>query len=91
MRCFCSWKQDDWAELLTLAEFAYNCSRHASIELAPYEALYGYLPELETNLLETQGRDIPDAQNHMGKLKTTQKELKNKLAKAQAQQIKTVN
>ena len=52
LRCFCSWKQDDWVELLILAEFVYNCSRRTSTGLVFYEALYGYLPELETNLSE---------------------------------------
>ena len=30
-----------WADYLTLAEFAYNNSYHASLGMAPYEALYG--------------------------------------------------
>ena len=81
LKCFCNWKQNDWAEFLTLTEFVYNCSKHASTGLAFYEVLYGYLPELETNLSETQGRDIPDAQNHVRKLEAMQKELENKLVK----------
>ena len=75
-------------ELLALIEFVYNCSRHTSTELALYETLYDYLPELETNLSETWGRDVPDAQNCVKKLKAMQKELKNKLAKTQTQQAK---
>ena len=31
----------NWKELLPLIEFAYNNSYHASIGMAPYEALYG--------------------------------------------------
>ena len=30
-----------WEEHLPLVEFAYNNSYHASIQMAPYEALYG--------------------------------------------------
>ena len=30
-----------WEEHLPLVEFAYNNSSQASIEMAPYEALYG--------------------------------------------------
>lgn len=33
--------QDSWDELLPLVEFTYNNSYHASIGMAPYEALYG--------------------------------------------------
>ena len=28
LRHYCSWKQDDWEELLPLAEFAYNSAKH---------------------------------------------------------------
>jgi hypothetical protein len=38
--CVLSWK-DNWENHLTLAEFAYNNSYHASIKMAPYESLYG--------------------------------------------------
>ena len=30
-----------WDDYLPLVEFAYNNSYHSSIEMAPYEALYG--------------------------------------------------
>ncbi|XP_050878473.1 uncharacterized protein LOC127082279 [Lathyrus oleraceus] len=33
--------EGNWKELLPLIEFAYNNSYHASIKMAPYEALYG--------------------------------------------------
>ena len=32
---------DSWADHLPLVEFAYNNSYHSSIEIAPYETLYG--------------------------------------------------
>ena len=32
---------DTWDEVLPLIEFSYNNSFHASIGMAPYEALYG--------------------------------------------------
>jgi hypothetical protein len=38
--CVLSWK-GSWEDHLALAEFAYNNIYHASIEMAPYEALYG--------------------------------------------------
>ena len=30
-----------WSQHMTLVEFAYNNSYHASIQIAPYESLYG--------------------------------------------------
>ncbi|KAL6560480.1 hypothetical protein OROGR_004039 [Orobanche gracilis] len=38
--CALDWK-DDWENQLHLVEFTYNNSWHASIQMAPYEALYG--------------------------------------------------
>ena len=33
--------KESWEKYLSLVEFAYNNSYHSSIEMAPYEALYG--------------------------------------------------
>ena len=33
--------QTDWVELIPLMEFAYNNSYQATIQMAPFEALYG--------------------------------------------------
>src|SRR5262249_17946234 len=38
--CSLDWK-DSWDKQLSLVEFAYNNSFHASIGMAPFEALYG--------------------------------------------------
>jgi hypothetical protein len=40
MFCILEWK-GSWEEHLPLVEFTYNNSYHASIDMAPYEALYG--------------------------------------------------
>jgi hypothetical protein len=39
--CVLSWK-GNWEHHLTLVEFVYNNSYHASIKMAPYESLYGW-------------------------------------------------
>ena len=41
---YCSWKQDDWDELLPMAEFAYNSARSETTGISPFEANYGMLP-----------------------------------------------
>jgi hypothetical protein len=38
--CIMDWGSS-WSEYLALAEFAYNNSYHSSIQMAPFEALYG--------------------------------------------------
>ncbi|XP_052477103.1 uncharacterized protein LOC128032540 [Gossypium raimondii] len=47
--------RDSWEDYLPLAEFAYNNSYHSSIEMAPYETLYGHrcrTPSCWTELVE---------------------------------------
>ena len=40
-----SWKQDDWDELLPMAEFAYNSAKSETMGISPFEANYGMLPK----------------------------------------------
>ena len=44
LRHYCSWKQDDWDELLLMAEFAYNSAKSETTGISPFEANYGMLP-----------------------------------------------
>jgi len=43
---YCSWKQDNWKELLPLGEFAINSASSESTGMSPFEANYGYIPRL---------------------------------------------
>ena len=52
LRSYCSYQQDDWAELLPLAEHAYNSAVSESTKVSPFEANYGFSPC--TNWLETK-------------------------------------
>ncbi|XP_077155200.1 uncharacterized protein LOC143817594 [Ranitomeya variabilis] len=44
LRCYVSHLQDDWLELLSLAEFSYNNSQSASTKFTPFFANLGYHP-----------------------------------------------
>ena len=44
LRHYCSWKQDDWDELLPMPEFAYNSAKFETTSISPFEANYGMLP-----------------------------------------------
>lgn len=44
LRIFCSLEQDDWAMWISLAEFAYNDSKHSSTGYTPYQVCFGYNP-----------------------------------------------
>ena len=41
---YCSWKQDDWDQLLPMAEFAYKSAKSETTGISPFEANYGMLP-----------------------------------------------
>jgi hypothetical protein len=47
LRAFCNYEQDNWVELLPLAEFAYNNSVHHSMRMTPFWANYHYHPPMQ--------------------------------------------
>ncbi|KAF8629910.1 hypothetical protein AX17_005549 [Amanita inopinata Kibby_2008] len=46
LRIFCNYQQDNWSELLPLAEFAYNNAPSATTGISPFFANKGYHPNL---------------------------------------------
>ena len=45
LRMFCNYDQDDWYELLPLAEYVYNNSITSAIGFTPFYANYGFNPK----------------------------------------------
>lgn len=50
LRLYCTYQQDNWPELLPLAEFAYNNASHSAIQVTPFFANYGYHPRSSVSL-----------------------------------------
>ena len=46
LRIYCSYQQDNWSQLLPLAEFAYNNAPNASTGITPFFANKGYHPNM---------------------------------------------
>ena len=46
LRAFVNFEQNDWARLLTMAEFAYNNAKNASIGYTPFKLSYRYSPRV---------------------------------------------
>jgi len=44
LRSYFHYEQNDWAEMLAMAEFAYNNSKHFTTKTTPISANYGYEP-----------------------------------------------
>jgi hypothetical protein len=49
LRMYISYQQDDWADLLPLAEFAYNNAPNESTGISPFFANKGYDPSISIN------------------------------------------
>jgi hypothetical protein len=47
LRAFSNYEQDNWVELLPLAEFAYNNSVHSSTRMTPFWAMNHWIPEMQ--------------------------------------------
>jgi len=49
LRMYCNYQQDNWSELLPLAEFAFNNTPSATTGVSPFFANKGYHPEIEVH------------------------------------------
>ena len=71
LRAYTSLECMNWARLLPSAEYAYNNSRSSSTKITPFKALYGYDPELRTDLStkdSTITREAPAALDRITRL-----------------------
>src|SRR5690606_30092494 len=72
LRGYCNYQQDDWAELLSLAEFAYNNTLSAGIGMTPFFANYGMHPRYDVQLRQEAEAPPPlelkNFQDQMAKL-----------------------
>jgi transposase InsO family protein len=44
LRSYCNYEQNNWSEMLAMAEYAYNNSKHSATKISPFYANYGYEP-----------------------------------------------
>lgn len=85
LRCFCDYKQMNWLDLLSIAEFAYNNSYHTSIQMTPFFANYGYHPKMDI-LSRPKGLStelVPAAETMVKELKALHESLVESLKQAQ--------
>ena len=84
LRCFISYQQDDWSNILHLAEFAYNNTVHSSTKVTPFFAYTGNHPRWCIVDLPEVARN-PSAEHHLHRLHRIQLALSSHLQAAQAQ------
>jgi Reverse transcriptase (RNA-dependent DNA polymerase)/RNase H-like domain found in reverse transcriptase/Integrase zinc binding domain/Chromo (CHRromatin Organisation MOdifier) domain len=85
LRIFCHYQQDDWFDLLPLAEFAYNNAKHSSTLVSPFYANYGYHPRMSisTHVSQVEGSN-PAAEEFVKKMERIHQDLAHNLREAQA-------
>ena len=57
LRVYCNFKQNNWPELLPMAQFAYNNSKHSSTDQASQELLSGYVAILDSDPVSSLQRE----------------------------------
>jgi hypothetical protein len=85
LRIFCDYQQDDWFQLLPLAEFSYNNAQHASTLMSPFFANYGFNPRCSIQVaVPDEQPQNPAAEELIARYKAIHQQVKENLAAAQA-------
>jgi hypothetical protein len=91
LRIFCDHQQDNWLDLLPLAEFAYNNARHSSTRMSPFFANYGLHPRCTLRVMPTPpgGSPNPSAEDLARKYRAIHDQAKAELQRAQTKYKET--
>ena len=65
LRNFVTGRQNNWSELLPIAEFAHNSWKHESTKYSPHELISGFVPSAKLMPLDDQ---VPSAQLRLAEL-----------------------
>src|SRR5437667_2019071 len=84
LRIFCDYQQDNWYQLLPLAEFVYNNAQNASTGVSPFYANYGYHPRSSPKLVVTGEVINASAEELATKLQRIHTQMRSQLESAQA-------
>lgn len=90
LRIFANYRQDDWAESLSIAEFVTNNTVHSSTGQTPFFALYGVHPDLPEEADLSTGRNVA-ASDRVRKIRTARKLMEEEMLHAVAKQEKYYN
>ena len=92
LRIYCNYKQDNWADLLHMAEFSYNNTVSSTTKETPFYANYGYHPRFQLEEFDTtQNLRNPAAVERISYLKNLQTYLKLQIERAQDQHAQAFN
>ncbi|KAM0002561.1 putative nucleotidyltransferase, Ribonuclease H [Helianthus debilis subsp. tardiflorus] len=90
LRSFASDEPHLWSRFLYLAEYWYNTSHHSSINMSPFQALYGR-PVPDSLQYVPGSSDMPSIDSSLKELDRLRKNLKVSLHKAQQRMVSLAN
>jgi hypothetical protein len=64
---YCNYQQNNWKQLLPMAEFCYNNSQSKITKVSPFFVNFGYYPEF-TPLLSKVNKWLPEVSEYVGTL-----------------------
>jgi transposase InsO family protein len=90
LRAYCNYQQDNWKQLLPIAEFCYNNTQSETTRVTPFYANYGYYPRFEPDL-GSVSTEAPEVSEYVTALNNLHAELRAKIAYAQAAHVEQAN
>jgi len=88
LRIYCNYQQDNWFNLLPIAEFAYNNAFQPSINCSPFYANYGIHPSFHVDPRSTTETTVPAAKEFADRLKNIHDLLVENVKSAQDHQAR---
>jgi hypothetical protein len=80
---YCNYQQDNWKQLLPIAEFCYNNTQLETTRVTPFYANYGYHLYFEP-YLGSVSSEVPEVSEYVTALNNLHAELRAEIAYAQA-------
>ena len=71
LRCYCSYHQNNWDELLPAAEFAYNSAVSEDLGMSPFELDLGWIPKSPLDFLSGTETPVQSVDEFKEQLKTS--------------------
>ena len=81
LRAYVNYEQDNWSELLPLAQYAYNNAKHSAIQTSPFFANFGYHPTAFPTQVDTTST-TPAAEERARNLVASHENLKTLIKEA---------
>src|SRR5271169_3060821 len=88
LRIYCNYQQDNWFNLLPIAEFAYNNAFQPSINCSPFYANYSIHPSFHVDPRSTTETTVPAAKEFADRLKNIHDLLVENVKSAQDHQAR---